>query len=1211
MSEMISVASGFQYSVNIGYDLNHEDKLQNFIPTKSSLSLLQDILLSTEDNSTERARVLVGAYGKGKSHIVLTILSMLIGTKWETFTKLKNKVKENPELSQLIENFYESKKVFLPVIISGSSSSMSQSFLLALQKALTENDLSDVMPETNYQAAINSIKKWEKEYPETYKKLRKEIGRPVETLLLDLEEYDVEAYEDFVKVYPKLTSGSVFNPFIGFDVIELYESVVKHIRPRGYAGIYVVYDEFSKFLEANIKEASVSDTKMLQDFAEKCNRSGSEQLHLMLISHKEIANYIDTLPKQKVDGWKGVSDRFKHIHLNNNFTQTYEIISSVIKKSQSNGWGSFTKQYKKTFEMLISRYAPHAIFSDSDMSIVEKTIYGCYPLHPITTFILPRLSERVAQNERTLFTFLSAKGISTLPTFLDSYKDDCFKVVTPDMMFDYFEPLFRKEAYTSELHRNYMLTKSILEKLNVKSSAADASNTCALEIKIVKTIALIYILEQFDKLKPTANEIVGIYSLEYEQEEIRAAIDNLIHNEYVIYLKLSNDFLRLKQSSDVDVKQEIADTIEKNKVSFSVKGTLNSASIDNYMYPSRYNDDREMIRYFPFIFINGEEVTKDVDWDIKSESIEGDGIIYGIIPDTEDSIPRIKELLMNTSRGKERYIFVVPNRYTEIRNIVLKFNAVTKLRDAAEGNELLFDEYEVIYEDLRDVISEYIAQYTHPENYKAVYIHNGEEKNITRKAGLTGLMSDICDRIYYRTPIINNEAINKTKITGIALNSRTKIIAGLLRNILEPGLGLTGTGQEVSIMRSTLIRKNILTDHDGEIGISLKTGDADMDHMLEVISGFIMGAGDTGERSFKLLYNDLTSPEHNIGMRKALIPIYLAVVLHEYRKKVVIVSSNTGEVPLTADTLVQIEANPSMFKVRYLEWDPQKEGLVRELESIFGKYINESEKAANSYDYVAMAMRRWYLSLPKYSKEKIPLRKAKKYKALIRLLKQNIGSYELLFERLPAEFSENGDVGSVSVTINLAKEYYDTALDKLVDTLIQDIKGIFAGRDAETLHERSSLTSVIKDWCESLDSSVFDQLFENGAERCLRLLRESDNDEKGFVGKLAKTVTDLRIEDWNDRTAEQFIERLKEYKKTAEEFSGEAGAESFAETNSYALTYIDDTGNTVTKRFDKVEQSRRGKLLMNALLADIDSMGHAISEQEKRQILMEVLKKMC
>lgn len=33
MSKMISVASGFQYSVNIGYDLNNDEKLKNFIPT--------------------------------------------------------------------------------------------------------------------------------------------------------------------------------------------------------------------------------------------------------------------------------------------------------------------------------------------------------------------------------------------------------------------------------------------------------------------------------------------------------------------------------------------------------------------------------------------------------------------------------------------------------------------------------------------------------------------------------------------------------------------------------------------------------------------------------------------------------------------------------------------------------------------------------------------------------------------------------------------------------------------------------------------------------------------------------------------------------------------------------------------------------------------------------------------------------------------------
>lgn len=50
MNQMISVASGFQYSVNIGYDLNSDDKLQNFIPTKPALDFIEEILDSTKKN---------------------------------------------------------------------------------------------------------------------------------------------------------------------------------------------------------------------------------------------------------------------------------------------------------------------------------------------------------------------------------------------------------------------------------------------------------------------------------------------------------------------------------------------------------------------------------------------------------------------------------------------------------------------------------------------------------------------------------------------------------------------------------------------------------------------------------------------------------------------------------------------------------------------------------------------------------------------------------------------------------------------------------------------------------------------------------------------------------------------------------------------------------------------------------------------------------
>lgn len=283
MSKMISVASGFQYSVNIGYDLNNDNKLKNFIPTKSALALLEEILTSTSDSSTERSRILIGAYGKGKSHIMLMILSVLLKKDLSLFEKTLPKIAENPKLQQLVENYYEGKNRILPVVITGSNTSLSQAFMLALQRTLSDNDLLDIMPETNYRAVVSVIERWKSEFPETYVQFQKSIDVPVNDFITAIENFDIGAYEQFERIFPTLTSGSVFNPFLGFDVVELYESVAKELNAKGFTGIYVVYDEFSKYLEANITEASVSDTKMLQDFAEKCNRSASVQLHLTFI----------------------------------------------------------------------------------------------------------------------------------------------------------------------------------------------------------------------------------------------------------------------------------------------------------------------------------------------------------------------------------------------------------------------------------------------------------------------------------------------------------------------------------------------------------------------------------------------------------------------------------------------------------------------------------------------------------------------------------------------------------------------------------------------------------------------------------------------------------------------------------------------------------------------------------------------------------------
>ena len=1204
MSKMISVASGFQYSINIGYDLNNTDKLKNFIPTQSALQLLEEILNSTFSSSTERSRILIGAYGKGKSHIILMILSVLLKRDLNLFEKTLPKIQDNPKLFQLIQNYYSSDNKILPVVITGSNTSLTQAFILALQRTLSENGMLDVMPETNYHAAITVINRWKKDFPETYKQFEAAIEEPINNFVDKLENFNINSYETFERIYPTLTAGSIFNPFLGFDVVELYESVAKSIKAQGYTGLYVVYDEFSKFLEANIEKASVSDTKMLQDFAEKCNRSGEIQMHLMLISHKEISNYIDKLPKQKVDGWRGVSERFKHIHLSNNFSQVYEVIASVIQKDPI-AWESFTNLYAKDFESLLKKYQNHPLFSDHDTEL-STVIYGCYPLHPVSTFILPRLSEKVAQNERTLFTFLSAEGVSTLHAFLAEAPDSCFSLLTPDIIYDYFEPLFKKESYGGDIYNQYILTEKILTELVPLS----------LEAKIVKTISLIYILGQHERLKPTKEELINIYTPSFSIEEINDAIDNLIENKYVVYLKQSNNYLRLKQSSGVDILSKISDYVESHASKLFVKDILNRANFDLFMYPSRYNDEHDMTRYFSFVFIDESEVTNETNWEVKSESYAGDGIVFAIIPNSDLSISNIKNSLLLTSKNASRNVFVLPKHYLDIEKIAYQYQAVFSLKAEASNDPILYDEYEVIYEDLQEVINQFVSGYTHPETFKSDYIYNGEQVSVNRKSALTELLSTICDQVYSLTPVISNEALNKDEITSIANNSRSKIITALLRNQLEPSLGLTGTGQDVSIMRSTLVRTGILKDAYGNPYIDLHPSDKNIENMLSVISDFVVNARTSNPQPFSVLYSRLISPSGHIGLRKGVIPVYLAAVLSEYRRQLVI-TDKFGQVPISADTLQQINADPQGFFLSYVDWSADKEELIDHLSREFSEYIVESEKNANTYDYVVNAMKRWMMSLPKYSKECKVLPNGKKiderYTAFLKALRQTTSGYELLFEKLPKVFGyeKNVSVG-MSENIASAKLFYDRLIRGLLQSLGAKIKNIFMLSQNVAQASKMSLASTIQDWCESVDEGAFTHLFPDGAEKCLTLLKSVSNDEQLFVARLAKAETGLRIEDWDRNTISAFLEKLQQHKATIEAYHSSVSIEnSTAPISDYQITFHDEAGNAVTKSFERIQTSVRSKLLYNQITHSLQAMGQSITAQEKRQVLIEILKELC
>jgi hypothetical protein len=1201
----ISVEKGFQTAVNIAYDLNNDNKIHGFIPTQSSLDIIEDILLSTAPNATQRARILIGAYGRGKSHIVLILLSLLYGRNKRLFSVLMEKMKKNNlPLYRFTTEYLKSNHRLLPVVVNGSSTSISSSFLNALQITLKDNDLSDIMPETHFKAAITIINRWKNAYPKTYMQLVNVLPCPISDFVLSLKEYDISAYEQFETIYPQLTSGSAFNPFLGFNIVELYESVTKNVKARGFDGIIVVYDEFSKYLESSIANATISDIKLLQDFAEKCDRSGECQMHLLLICHKDIANYIDSsLPKEKVDGWRGVSGRFKHINLHNNYAQIYEIISEVIKKEPV-FWDKFKKNNKNRFDELAERFIANRLLDANNINEINYAIYGCYPLHPISTFILPRLSEKVAQNERTLFTFLSSEDRHTLSAFLLKSNSD-FSLLTPDYLYDYFEPLLRKEPYTSEVHKMYKLTTNVLKKVEKNSLGA----------KILKTVTLIYLVEQFEKLPPIVNMIVNTFQDSVSDVKlINEALTELIERDCIVYLKRSNNYLKLKESSGVDIPTEITNYIERNRATMRVKDILNHSALDNYMYPTRYNDKYEMTRYFNFTFIDSVEFWDVKDWKRRIANTNADGIVYAIIPKNKTEIKNLHAAVASIKHKIARIIFIIPNKFFDIERISFEYEAVKNLHSNVSDDDLLADEYDIYLEDLTEVLTEYINIFARPENKEATYYYNGEKCTIYRRSQLSEKLSEICERIYHKTPIINNETINKNFLSGQALNSRTRLLTGLLAKELSPNLGLTGTGQEVSFMRSTLIQPGILRNIDTSPKINLEPENINLCNILRIIKNFFFNTKKTGERSFSELYNELILSEHGIGLRRGLIPIFIATVLRFDRQKLVVKYGNS-EVKITPDLLNDINETPGDYSVIVENWNEDKAAYISGLENVFAEYISEHEKTYNDFVYVLLAMNRWYMNLPKYAKELDKLYVGKgnfekldqRKKKFINSLKQpdnNPGEYLLkkVFSILgKQEYYANG--------VPLIKEIkltWDEAVPNLIIPIAQDIKVLFAQHNT-----RASLSSVIKDWYELLSERTKQYLFSGNENRILDLISSVTNDEPAFVQRIAKAITFLRIEDWNNNTITTFLDDLRKFKDTIEEYNNEQRRKKIPSTNIYKIIFTDDNANDTIKVFEKTTYSHKAKLLFRDLESSIDDMGQSITEQEKRQVLIELLYKLC
>ena len=296
LKEVIRIDEKFQHSINLKLDQMRKEPIENYIPTQASMKILCEYLGELTGKKKGASTMLIGPYGKGKSHLLLVLMYLLNPFDEKLSAHLVEHFRQAEEKTgKNIQEYMERGKKYLPVVVSFGSESLEQSYRRGLLGALKRFGLEDCIPDSYYTEAVHTIQTWEKEYPETYEKFLAKIGKSkARSFVKELQEEKESTMRRFQEIYPSLTAGSRFMPMIQTDIATLYEEILARIcrKPYHYAGMVVIFDEFSKFMESETKESVSKDMNLVQQMCELANQSSdAARMIQIFVAHKSIKEY--------------------------------------------------------------------------------------------------------------------------------------------------------------------------------------------------------------------------------------------------------------------------------------------------------------------------------------------------------------------------------------------------------------------------------------------------------------------------------------------------------------------------------------------------------------------------------------------------------------------------------------------------------------------------------------------------------------------------------------------------------------------------------------------------------------------------------------------------------------------------------------------------------------------------------------------------------
>lgn len=1184
LSEVIEFNSSFKTAINLYLSLNKTDKVLNYIPTKSSVRFLDEYFEAVVGKK-EHATLLVGPYGKGKSHLLLVLMAVLSMQRNPENSRIIDQLKERmraveeigDKAAEDIERLWKGKR-FLPVIINDTTGNLNQSFLVALNEALKRDSLEGLVPSTHFSEALHRIAVWREDYPETYKAFTAALKKhsfDVSTMIASLKQFSGEALEVFEKIYPTITAGSLFNPLASSDVLPLYKSVAeKLVEDYDYAGIYIIFDEFSKFIEGLDGSNAGNTMKLLQDMCELASDSANAQIFITMVAHKSIKEYGKYLSPEIINAFTGIEGRILEKYFVTSSKNNYELIRSAIVKRD--GWNNDIPGIDKVIgeDRLKDYYRLPAFKSYFNREDFENVILkGCYPLNPIAAYLLLNVSEKVAQNERTLFTFISNDEANSLSRFVSEHDKSKGWIVGADLIYDYFSGLFKKDVSNELVHSIWLGAEYALTKCQNEDEA-----------RLIKTLALILIVNKGDELPATDKNLSLGASLIDGSETLKA-----LSERQLIYEKSSIGAYVFKTRAGSELKAELKKQREIKGMTCNYSDNLQQITSKYYVIPRKYNTEMMMTRYFRHEYMDIEAFMAINNVDVLFDGRDfSDGKVISLYSFGRFSQENIKKQFK--ALNCPSLVVIVPKSQLTVTKELRDYEILQEIRlnqEFLSSNEVLKKEIPLLEEDIVKAVNDQVDEEFSAEDAKVLFWSQG--KVIVEQAGMEeNAVNRCCEEVYSRTPIINNEIINRTMIsTAQTKKSRINIIEAIL-NHKDSEEFYAGTNQEATIYRALFGKgEGIQYDQGGFVS-----------EIVSKLNEFVNSCCDK-----RVPFNDIVKEVTRApyGMRLGVLPIYLAKVLAG-RNEDLIAYFTDLEVQLSPEVVVGMCERPDEYSLFVSKSDIQKEEYIKKLNNLFevdtGRALTE-----NRIKNIVLCMQRWFRSLPQISRNVAEINRYEgtdQLKANMKSLKKmmqrvDINPYELLFVSIPESFSA-ADLPSAFISIEECKKAFDDYLSWAIRITTDSIYEIWGGRKKEDLYH------LLKEWYEKQSDLSKKGLHSGGVTNLMSCIEKLDvYGNEDVTQRIVKAVTNVYIENWIDDAYESFSAEIGKIKSEVEQIKEEKT------DGKLLLSFVGSKGEVIKRYYERAEEGT-GTVLRNVIEDTLDEYDD-LSVNDRVSILLEMIEK--